>query len=851
MDIGDTIAQLEGRFLKPERPRLAQLRALAAAASSVDDLLGSAQGAGIGWPAAHRWYRLTRDRADRLEDPQVRASAPGPPRPVSRRPPTRPTAALYLATAPAMVAAEAAARRFVARAWAAMGIPAPPVDIVWHIAAWGSSPSSWRSRRRLGSLRADAWMRWADELRGGPRMDRVLGDGWTGPFAAVVHAVHDAAEWERGRSMGLVGGDSPAAALIDLWRTGCGIRSVGSDAIALFVPDRADAPARLGPQTRGARVEQAQVDAQLCRAADAGDPVALRRALGRGADPDAAALVRWSQPGSEAHWAGRRFDLGQARRATGPRPWRCWRRCPPPLFLAARRDGAEAVDIVRSLIGAGADAGIGWRDGNVLNHGCRGAGLRLGDLLAAGVPLDAVDRDGRSALHWACRHGSLPEVTALLAAGAPADAIDATGRAPLHLALEHRLVDGVGALLTAGADPSIRTAAGQTVYHLVAMIQVDDAVRQGLVDRFTAAGVPNTADRRGWWPDQLGLGADALAFPPRQGRPGPARPRPAGAPPEALVAAVHRSPYGRQPWLVLADWLASRGDRRGRLIHLHLAEARGDVAHGTAAAALAAERDALLEPIAAADPLGVRLCADPRTRLGFHRGVLWRLGIDAAGYGKTLPTLLGTSATSMIHSLMVRVGSGDDLQRALPQSMWVHDLTVHVDAPGRVRLPSGWPLLDGISAVIGSGGVVDLIDRRVQRLGLYGWGRGGLGPGGLGRLEAPDLRRLYLDSIPATGPGWDRLLELLEGPPPRLTSLTVQPPSAAFLRILFASPLVRRLTTLSLVAIHPRDLDPIREAASELGHLELRLGLIGHGAGRARLLAQLQRDCPGLQIRSP
>jgi ankyrin repeat protein len=108
------------------------------------------------------------------------------------------------------------------------------------------------------------------------------------------------------------------------------------------------------------------------------------------------------------------------------------------------------------------------------------AGLRYDAaraLLAAGTPVNAVNRRGATALHYACDPRPLsptwnPDaqqriIELLVSAGATVDQPDRGGVTPLHRAVRARSPAAVGALLSAGADPRAAAGkAGSTPLHL-------------------------------------------------------------------------------------------------------------------------------------------------------------------------------------------------------------------------------------------------------------------------------------------------------------------------------------------------------------------------------------------------
>ena len=108
------------------------------------------------------------------------------------------------------------------------------------------------------------------------------------------------------------------------------------------------------------------------------------------------------------------------------------------------------------------------------------AGLRYDAarvLLAAGAPVNAVNRRGAAALHYACDPRPLsptwdPDaqrrlIELLVSAGATVGQPDRGGVTPLHRAVRARSPAAVAALLSAGADPHAATRkAGSTPLHL-------------------------------------------------------------------------------------------------------------------------------------------------------------------------------------------------------------------------------------------------------------------------------------------------------------------------------------------------------------------------------------------------
>ncbi len=108
------------------------------------------------------------------------------------------------------------------------------------------------------------------------------------------------------------------------------------------------------------------------------------------------------------------------------------------------------------------------------------AGLRYDAaraLLAAGTPVNGVNRRGATALHYACDARPLSPtwdpaaqrrvIELLVSAGAAVDQPDRGGVTALHRAVRARSPAAVAALLSAGADPrAATTKAGSTPLHL-------------------------------------------------------------------------------------------------------------------------------------------------------------------------------------------------------------------------------------------------------------------------------------------------------------------------------------------------------------------------------------------------
>jgi ankyrin repeat protein len=161
-----------------------------------------------------------------------------------------------------------------------------------------------------------------------------------------------------------------------------------------------------------------------------------------------------------------------------------------PLAEAATSPWREGSDMVRALLGAGARVEGEIAADLVTQAAFRGKREIVVQLVDSGVPLDARDADGETALisaakwgraelvrellargadpalqdiwgmgalGWAASRVDAPEViAALIAGGAPVEALDDDGWTPLMTAAARGRVGVVRALLEAGADPRRR-----------------------------------------------------------------------------------------------------------------------------------------------------------------------------------------------------------------------------------------------------------------------------------------------------------------------------------------------------------------------------------------------------------
>jgi ankyrin repeat protein len=116
---------------------------------------------------------------------------------------------------------------------------------------------------------------------------------------------------------------------------------------------------------------------------------------------------------------------------------------------------ANAMAVARVLLAAGAAVDAEDRGGMTALHYAAGMGdLEFASLLLdGGARVTLANANGSTALHAAASQGHRALVQLLLERGAAADAADAAGFTPLHEAAGCGAVDVVRMLLSAGADP--------------------------------------------------------------------------------------------------------------------------------------------------------------------------------------------------------------------------------------------------------------------------------------------------------------------------------------------------------------------------------------------------------------
>jgi len=165
--------------------------------------------------------------------------------------------------------------------------------------------------------------------------------------------------------------------------------------------------------------------------------------------------------------------------AAGADPHATDRRGQTALFDAAR---AGLTNEIRRLLALGLDVNAAAFDGGtplMAAAGARDVDTRSAEvLLAEGAEINAVDRAGSSALHWALRpqeppsppprywcglrRWAEPMLDLLLKAGTDVNHADNRGVTPLMLAAQNQSRSLIASLLKAGADPEARDGQGRT-----------------------------------------------------------------------------------------------------------------------------------------------------------------------------------------------------------------------------------------------------------------------------------------------------------------------------------------------------------------------------------------------------
>ena len=126
-----------------------------------------------------------------------------------------------------------------------------------------------------------------------------------------------------------------------------------------------------------------------------------------------------------------------------------------------------------ALVALGAATG----DARLIDAARTGNAPAVINLLRQGVPVDATEADGSTALHWAARLDRVDMVQALLRAKAKVNVANRYAITPLALAAINGSAAVVDLLLNAGADPNTTGVDGETVLMLAARTGRPDAVQ--------------------------------------------------------------------------------------------------------------------------------------------------------------------------------------------------------------------------------------------------------------------------------------------------------------------------------------------------------------------------------------
>jgi hypothetical protein len=98
-------------------------------------------------------------------------------------------------------------------------------------------------------------------------------------------------------------------------------------------------------------------------------------------------------------------------------------------------------------------------------------------LLDNGADIEARDSDGKTPLYYACRLNNVTAFNALIKAGAKVDTINNKGDTLLHVAVSYNAGTEVSeALVAAGVRVDIRNKAGDTAYDIACASKLDDKV---------------------------------------------------------------------------------------------------------------------------------------------------------------------------------------------------------------------------------------------------------------------------------------------------------------------------------------------------------------------------------------
>jgi len=213
-------------------------------------------------------------------------------------------------------------------------------------------------------------------------------------------------------------------------------------------------------------------DQDLRLAARRGDSAAIKEALARGADANAAPPPEAADQRSALIAAATAADLGGLRALIGAGADVNRVCCGQTALLAATRDSyAGRIDAVMTLLANGADPNLADDVGNTPLHLAaltRDAGVAQ-SLLDAGARLDAINREDMTPLSLACEAGNWVVVEFLIKHGARSDVEGATPALLFAAAVDGDDPRGVKLLLKARARVNARGPQARTALMVAAL----------------------------------------------------------------------------------------------------------------------------------------------------------------------------------------------------------------------------------------------------------------------------------------------------------------------------------------------------------------------------------------------
>ena len=186
------------------------------------------------------------------------------------------------------------------------------------------------------------------------------------------------------------------------------------------------------------------------------------------------------------------------------------------LMIACERGIIDAINL---LLKAGADVNISCAKGNTCLHHCVIEDCKnevLQTMISCGAQVNAINKEGRTALMIASKSGNIEGINVLLKAGADPNIIDVDGntclhcsvlgnyrKEVLHMIIDHSVhlnainkkvhtalmmasergnSDAINVLLKAGADPNIIDADGNTCLHFLVLQRCNKEVLEIIID---------------------------------------------------------------------------------------------------------------------------------------------------------------------------------------------------------------------------------------------------------------------------------------------------------------------------------------------------------------------------------